>query len=66
MQRCHAGVHVLLKKFVPKGICTYVHCSAHRLSLVINDTCKIVAYMLDYFSIIPNLHFFFTDSGVSS
>lgn len=64
MSGCHAGVHVLLKKFMPKGI--YVHCSAHRLNLVISDTCRVVVYMADYFSIVSNLHSFFTESGVSN
>ncbi|CAF2855335.1 unnamed protein product [Rotaria sp. Silwood2] len=50
MSGCAAGVHVLLKKYMPKGI--YIHCAAHRLNLVINDTCKVVYFSegssLDY------------------
>ncbi|CAF3808597.1 unnamed protein product, partial [Rotaria sp. Silwood1] len=59
-----AGVHVLLKKYMPKSI--YIHCSAHRLNLVISDTCKVVFYIWDYFSIIGSIHSFFTDSGVAN
>ncbi|CAF4470709.1 unnamed protein product [Rotaria socialis] len=36
MPGCQAGVHVLLRKHMPKGI--YIHCSAHRLNLVVSDT----------------------------
>ena len=64
MSGCHAGVHVFLRKFMPKGI--YIHCSAHRLNLVINDTCKVVCYMSDYFSIVANIYSFFTASGVTN
>ena len=60
----HAGVHVLLKEYMPRGV--YIHCSAHRLNLVISDTCKVVNYMLDYFAIVSHIHSFFTDSAVTS
>ena len=64
MSGCHAGVHVLLRKYMPKSI--YIHCSAHRLNLVINDTCKVVCYMSDYFSILSNIHSFFIESSVTN
>ncbi|CAF1489191.1 unnamed protein product, partial [Didymodactylos carnosus] len=64
MSGCHAGVHVLLKKYMPESI--YIHCSAHRLNLVINDTCKVVCYISDYFSIVSNIYSFFTESGVTN
>jgi len=64
MSGCHAGVHVLLRRFMPKGV--YVHCAAHRLNLVIRDICNVVVYMADYFSILSNLHSFFTASGVTN
>jgi len=64
MSGYHAGVHVFLRKFMPKGI--YLHCSAHRLNLLICDTCQVVCYMLDYFSIVSNIHSFFTESGVTN
>jgi hypothetical protein len=64
MSGCHAGVHVLLKKYMPKSI--YIHYSAHRLNLVINDTCKVVCYISDYFSIVSNIYSFFTESGVTN
>jgi hypothetical protein len=38
MPGCHAGLHVLLKEHMPHEI--YIHCSAHRLNLVINGTCR--------------------------
>lgn len=49
---------------MPKGI--YIHCSAHRLNLVINDTSKVICYLSDYFSILSNIHSFFTQSGVTN
>ena len=53
---------MLLKEHMPRGI--YIHCSAHRLNLVINDACKVVDYMFDYFTIVSHIYSFFTDSGV--
>ncbi|CAF4096061.1 unnamed protein product, partial [Rotaria magnacalcarata] len=64
MSSCAAGVHVLLKKYMPKGI--YINCAAHRLNLVINDTSKVVRYMSDYFSIASQLYSFFTESAVTN
>ncbi len=64
MSGCHARLHALLKEYMPKGI--YLHCSVHRLNLVINDTCKVVSYMSDYFSIVSKIHSFFTESGVTN
>ena len=64
MSGVHAGVHMLLKQYMPRGI--YVHCSAHRLNLVISDTCKVVNYMLDYFAIVSHIYSFFIDSGVTN
>ncbi|CAF4154606.1 unnamed protein product [Rotaria sordida] len=49
---------------MPNGI--YLHCFARRLNLVINNTCKIVSYMSDYFSILSQIHSFFTESGVAN
>ena len=60
----HAGLHVLLKEHMPHGI--YIHCSAHRLNLVINGTCQVVYYVLDYFSILSHIYSFFTESGVTN
>ncbi|CAF1525372.1 unnamed protein product, partial [Rotaria sordida] len=64
MSGCHAGLHVVLKEHMPHGI--YIHCSAHRLNLVINGTCQVVYYILDYFSILSNIYSFFTESGVTN
>jgi len=65
MSGCSAGVKALLRKdYMPNAI--YIHCSAHRLNLVINDTCKAVVYMPDYFSIAASIHSFFTESGVTN
>ena len=64
MSGCAAGVHVLLKKYMPQAV--YIHCAAHRLNLVINDTCKVVCYVLDYFSIVTQIYSFFTASGVTN
>ena len=60
----HAGLHVLLREHMPRGV--YIHCSAHRLNLVISDTCKVVKYLADYFAIVSHIHSFFTESGVTN
>ena len=39
MSGCAAGVHVLLKIYMPKTV--HIHCAAYRLNLVINDTYKV-------------------------
>ena len=59
-----SGVHVLLKKYMPEAV--YIHCAAHRLNLVINDTCKVVSYALDYFSIVTQICSLFNASGVTN
>ncbi|CAF3819629.1 unnamed protein product, partial [Rotaria sp. Silwood1] len=64
MSGCVAGVHVYLKKYMPNSV--YVHCAAHRLNLVISDTCKVVCYVSDYFSIVSQIYTFFTESGVAN
>jgi len=35
----HGGVQTLMKKHYPYAI--YIHCMAHRLNLIVVDTCKI-------------------------
>ncbi|CAF4531509.1 unnamed protein product, partial [Rotaria sp. Silwood2] len=64
MSGCVAGVHVYLKKYIPNSV--YVHCAAHRLNLVISDTCKVIYYISDYFSIVSQIYTFFTESGVTN
>ena len=50
MSRCQARVHALLRMHIPNGI--YIHCSTHRLSLDISDTCvtcQIISLLLQMF-----------------
>ena len=61
---CVAGVHVFLKKYMPKAVS--VHCAAHRLNPVTSDTCKVVCYISDYFLIVAQIYTFFTESGVTN
>ena len=64
MSGCVAGVHAFPKNYMPKSV--YVHCAAHRLNLVISDTCKVVCYISDYFSIVAQIYTFFTKSSVTN
>ena len=54
MSGFHAGVQDLLKEQMLTGVC--IQCSAHRLNLVLYDTCKAVNYLPDYFSIVARIH----------
>ena len=44
----------------PKAI--YIHCCAHRLNLVLVDTCKSVATVSDFFSLLEALYVFISSS----
>ena len=43
----------------------YIHCAAHQLNLIINYTCIVVCYVLDYFSLVTQ-NSIFTVSGVTN
>lgn len=61
----HAGLQAILReKYMPRGI--YIHCSTHRLNLVIVGVCKVVPYVDEFFSIMSKLHNYFSSSGVTS
>lgn len=61
----HAGLQAILREnYMPRGI--YIHCSTHRLNLVIVDTCKGVPYVDEFFSIMSKLHDYFSSSGVTN
>ena len=42
----------------------YVHCFAHRLNLVVVDSCKSVRYASDFFALLQRLHVFLSGSYV--
>jgi hypothetical protein len=61
----HTGLQAILREnYTPRGI--YVHCSTHRLNLVIVDACKGVPYVDEFFSIMSKLHDYFSSSGVTN
>ena len=57
---CNSGVQILLKKKCPQAI--YVHCSAHRLNLVLVDVAKHVREASDFFTLLQALYVLFTAS----
>ena len=61
----HAGLQAILREQdMPRGL--YIHCSTHRLNLVIVDLCKGVSYIGEFFSIMSKLHDYFSSSGVTN
>ena len=51
-----AGVQSKLREIQPS--CLYVHCYAHRLNLVLVDTCKSIASVADFFGILQATYVF--------
>lgn len=52
------GVHVILKKTFPHAV--YVHCSSHRLNLVLSTAAKVSPGVSTFFDVINSLHTFMT------
>lgn len=57
-----AGVQAKIKDDVEWAI--YVHCYAHRLNLVVVDSCKSVKFAADFFAILQRLYVFLSGSYV--
>lgn len=57
-----SGVQARIKEDSEWAI--YVHCYAHRLNLVIVDSCKSVKFAADFFSILQRLYIFMSSSYV--
>jgi hypothetical protein len=61
----YAGLQAILRdKYMPRAF--YIHCSTHRLNLVIVDVCQVVPYVGEFFSIMSKLHDYFSSSGVTN
>ena len=59
MSGCCSGVSARILEMNPKAV--YIHCCAHRLNLVLVDSCKSVAAASDLFSLLC-LHFKFNST----
>lgn len=57
-----SGVQARIREVAPLAI--YVHCYAHRLNLVIVDSCKSSRYASEFFSLIQRLYVFVSGSYV--
>ena len=60
MSGCNSGVSARILEINPKAL--YIHCHAHRLNLVLVDTCKQLAEASDFFSLLECLYVFISSS----
>ena len=60
MSGCCNGVSAKILGMNPKAV--YIHCCAHRLNLVLVDSCKNIAAASDFFSLLENLYVFLSSS----
>ena len=60
MSGCYSGVSARVLEMNPKAV--YVHCCAHRLNLVLVDSCKSIAAASDFFSLLEALYVFISSS----
>ena len=60
MSGCCSGMSARILKMNPKTM--YIHCCAHRLNLVLVDSCKSVAAASDFFSLLEALYVFISSS----
>ena len=57
------GVQTLIKEKCPQAV--YIHCSAHRLNLVLVDVSKQVKEASDFFAHLQSIYVFFSSSKPS-
>lgn len=57
-----SGVSTRIKEICPNA--AYIHCYAHRLNLVLVDTCKSIPEAADFFSLLERLYVFISGSYV--
>ena len=62
MSGCCSGVSARILEMNPKAVYIHVHCCAHRLNLVLVDSCKSVAAASDFFSLLEALYVFISSS----
>ena len=60
MSGCNTGVQTIIKKKCPQAV--YIHCSAHRLNLVLVDVSKKVKAASDFFAHLQSIYVFFSSS----
>ena len=62
MSGCYSGVSTRVLEMNPKAV--YIHCCAHRLNLVLVDSCKSIAAASDFFSLLEALYIYFISSSI--
>ena len=60
MSGCNTGVQTIIKEKCPQAV--YIHCSAHRLNLVLVDVSKQVKAASDFFAHLQSIYVFFSSS----
>ncbi|KAJ8876386.1 hypothetical protein PR048_020831 [Dryococelus australis] len=64
MSSKHNGVQAKIKEQHPQA--TYIHCMAHRVNLVITDTCSHIQMAIGFFNIIESLYIYYSKSSTRS
>ena len=62
MSGSNKGVQQIVRQYAPLAM--YTHCYAHRLNLVLVDSCKSVIDASDFFGLLEKLYVFFSGSVV--
>lgn len=62
MSGSNKGVQQIVRQFAPLAM--YTHCYAHRLNLVLLDSCKMVEDANEFFNVLEKLYVFVSGSFV--
>jgi hypothetical protein len=63
MSGCYNGVQMKFQELI-RHACMYVHCHAHKVNLVLVDTCQSISAASDLFGLLEAVHTFLTASTV--
>ena len=63
MSGSHNGVNLKLREMT-RNACFYVHCHAHRVNLVLVDSCQSITKASDLFGLLEAIHTFFIASSL--
>lgn len=56
----YSGLQARIKRRVPNA--DYVHCAAHNLNLVLNDSVKNISEIRNFYDLLQNIYVFFSES----
>ena len=62
MSGIHNGVQARISALNSKAV--FVHCTAHNLNLVLNDTCNGILAIKAFYDIVQKIYVFFSESNV--